>query len=338
MKNQYLISICIPSYNRPRELERLLNSIDSTETDKLQIIVCEDNSPKRSEISSVIEKFSLNNLYALKYFENEKNLGHGGNLRECIKRADGEFIIFMGDDDMFIPGKLDNYINFIKNNSESGYILRSSRQLLENGHFEDFKYYSTDKRFEPGIKAYTDMFLKSVFMSGFTIKRSLINNISESSLDETLLFQLYLLAEVCLNHPSAYCNTPFVQGIGDGVSYFGINEKEKGLYTPGKVVTNNLNFISGFLKITNFIDKKYKLNSTEIIKTEMSKYSYPLMSNERRLGRDKFLIHIKNLRNLGLDNTIYFNIYFLALLIFGDSFCKLIIRTTKRIIGRRINL
>lgn len=338
MKDQCLISICIPSYNRPRELDRLLNSIDSTQVDKIQIVICEDNSPKRLEIRSVIQNFSQNNLLSLNYFENEKNLGHGGNLRECIKNADGDFILFMGDDDMFIPGKLDIYIDFVENNLNSGYILRSSRQLLQKNHFEYFKYYSSDKKFTPGIKTYTELFLKSVFMSGFTIKRSLVDRITESSLDDTLLFQLYLLAEVCLNHPASYCNTPLVQGVGDGISFFGTNEKEKGLYIPGKLVTNNINFIKGFLKITNFVDQKYNINSTKIIKTEMSKYSYPLMNMERGLGRKQFLKHIKDLRSLGLDNTFHFNIYFLALLIFGDSICKKFILVTKKIIGRRINL
>lgn len=338
MKNQFLISICIPSYNRPVELNRLLNSIDATQRNKIQIVVCEDNSPRRLEIRSVVENFSRNNLYELKYCENNKNLGHGGNFRECINNADGEYIVFMGDDDMFIPGKIDIYIVFIESNLNSGYILRSSRQLLKNGNYEYFKYYSSDKKFVPGVTAYTDLFLKSVFMSGFTIKRSLVENIKESSLDDTLLFQLYLLAEVCLNYPSSYCNTPLVQGVGDGISFFGTNEKEKDLYTPGELVTNNINFIKGFLKITNFVDEKYHINSTEIIKAEMSKYSYPLMSKERGFGRKQFIKHCNDLRNIGINKTVHFNIYFFALLIFGDSVCKKFILIIKKIIGRRINL
>ena len=92
------------------------------------------------------------NAFNLKYSENVNNLGHGGNFRECIKNADGEYIVFMGDDDMFIPGKIDFYCNFIENNLDSGYILRSSRQLLQNGDYEYFKYYSSDKTFPPESK------------------------------------------------------------------------------------------------------------------------------------------------------------------------------------------
>ena len=338
MSSDFLISICIPSYNRPLELNRLLNSIENIKKELVQIVICEDNAPKRNEIRLVVEKFKNNSRYSLKYCENIKNLGHGGNFRECIKQADGEFIVFMGDDDMFIPGKIDDYCNFIKNNLQCGYILRSSRQLLNDGKYEYFRYYSSNRIFEPGLRSYTELYLKSVFMSGFTIKRSLVVDIKESSLDDTLLFQLYLLAEVCLNYPSAYYNTPIVQGVGDGVSFFGTNEKEKDLYTPGLMVTNNINFLKGFLKITNFIDNKYKINSTEIITTHMSKYSFPLMSMERTLGRKNFIKHCKNLKKMGLGTTIYFYLYFFGLLIFGENFCRNLILLIKNILGRRVRL
>jgi abequosyltransferase len=338
MNNNILISICIPSYNRPEELNRLLNSIDNKNKALVQIVICEDNAPKRTEIRSVVESFKDKTLYNVIYSENIENLGHGGNFRECIQKADGDFIVFMGDDDMFIPETLDEYCVFLNKNRHCGYILRSSRQLLNNGKHEYFRYFPEDKFFEPGIDAYTQLFLKSVFMSGFTIKRSLVKDINIDSLDDTLLFQLYLLAEVCLKHPSAYYNTPIVQGIGDGVSFFGTNEKEKDFYTPGKLVTNNLNFINGFLKITNFIDNKYKLKSTEIVKIEMSKYSFPLMSMERSFGKKHFKEHCRKLKKMGLGSTVHFNLYYFGLLIFGEKFCKHIILLIKKILKRRIKL
>ena len=338
MNNDFLISICIPSYNRPKELTRLLESIHNKNKQLVQIIICEDMAPKRQEVRLVVDNFKNSTSYNVKYSENIENLGHGGNFRECIKKADGEFIIFMGDDDMFIPETLDNYCLFLQENRHCGYILRSSRQLLKNGKYEYFRYFSEDKYFDPGVDAYIQLFLKSVFMSGFTIKRTLVKDINIDSLDDTLLFQLYLLAEVSLHYPTAYCNTPFVQGVGDGVSFFGTNEKEKELYTPGIMVTNNINFILGFFKITTFVDNKYKINTTEMIKTEMSKYSYSLMSMERNFGRKQFKEHIRKLRKMGLDKTIHFDLYYFGLLIFGDKFCRQIILLIKKVFKRRLKL
>lgn len=338
MKNNIFVSICIPSYNRPKELRRLLESIDTKHDNEVQIIICEDKAPKRLEVRNVVEVFMKQTIYDVKYVENPENLGHGKNLRECIKQADGEYVIYMGDDDMFISEAFDDFFAFLKEHRDCGYILRSSRQILGNGNYEYFKYYDGNKVFSPGVETYTQLFLKSVFMSGFTIKRDFVKDYSIDCLDDTLLFQLYLLAEVCLKYPAAYSNTPLVQGVGDGTSFFGTNEKEKEFYTPGVLVTNNMNFINGFFAITTHIDIKYNINSTEIIKTEMSKYSYSLMWMARRLGRKHFKEHCRELRKMGLDCTIYFNMYYFGLLIFGEKFCKNLILLIKRIHGRRITL
>lgn len=47
-KMKTTISICIPSYNRPQELARLLDSIDSNYSENVEVLICEDKSPKKS--------------------------------------------------------------------------------------------------------------------------------------------------------------------------------------------------------------------------------------------------------------------------------------------------
>ena len=103
MNNNFLISICIPSYNRPKELDRLLNSIDNANKSLIQIVICEDKAPKRKDVRVVVENFKTETSYSVKYVENVENLGHRANFRECIKKAEGEFIVFMGDDETFSP-------------------------------------------------------------------------------------------------------------------------------------------------------------------------------------------------------------------------------------------
>lgn len=337
MNSPKVISICIPSYNRPNELKRLLESIDCEEN-LVEIIICEDNAPLREVVRSVVLNFKTQSKFDIKYFENTENLGHGGNFKECISKASGTFIMFMGDDDMFIPNELEGFINFVNNNLHFGYFLRCSRQIIGPGKFEYFKYYSEKKVFQPGEKAFVELFLKSVFMSGFTIKRSLVSNIKSNIIDHTLLFQLYLLAHVTLNHSSIYYDIPFIQGVGDGTSFFGTNQIEKSHYEPGKLVTNNLRFIEGFLEVTKVVDHEFHLNTTTKIKRELSKYSYPLLSFTRNEGLPQFFNHSLRLVKKGLATSVYFYVYFFALLFLGSNVCNAVIRRIKSKLGRRPSL
>ena len=54
-----LFSICIPAYNRPEKLMELLKSID-TEYLRIEIIICEDNSPKQLSIRKIVKDFKKN--------------------------------------------------------------------------------------------------------------------------------------------------------------------------------------------------------------------------------------------------------------------------------------
>lgn len=340
MENKFFISICIPSYNRPSGLKRLLESIDSKQhINDVQIVICEDNAPKRLEVREVVNEYKKKSPYQVKYVENSVNFGHGKNWRQCSNQADGEFLIYMGDDDDFIPDALDPFIEWVKKNREYGYILRAYRSLLSNGKIEYYKYHSKDTYFEPGIKAYTEHFLKSMLMSGYTIKREYANQFSEDCLDSTLYFQMYLMAEVCLKYTSAYCNIPIAEYIGDGVSYFGTNVVEKELFTPGVNAAGSLTNFHNIFKITHYIDHKYGLNSTDIIRMEISKYSsYPTMCLYRQYGIKKYMSSCRELRKIGLDCSKYFNLYYFALLIFGEKFCNSTVRMIKKIIGRRLHL
>lgn len=55
-------SICIPSYNRPAEIRRLLDSIDTTHFDEVEIVICEDKAPKREEVRAQVQDLSQNQV------------------------------------------------------------------------------------------------------------------------------------------------------------------------------------------------------------------------------------------------------------------------------------
>ncbi|EGR3970392.1 glycosyltransferase [Vibrio cholerae] len=334
-KMKTTISICIPSYNRPQELARLLDSIDSNYSENVEVLICEDKSPKREQIKSVVINYKEKTKYKVVYHENETNLGYDNNIKNLVKRASNDFIIFMGDDDVFIAGALDKMISFLDDNNNLGYVLKSHQHKFKNGNVEKFRYFDGTKIFPKGQDTYVKLFRRSVFISGFTINRHYVENLIIDDFDGGLLYQLYLLAEVSINYDCAYFDEPLTMAFEEGIPYFGTSESEKGRYTPGTItVENSLNFLKGFFDITRYIDKKYSLSSTSLVKKDMSKYFYPSLAIQRDKGVKVFLSYVSRLNGMGFNCSIYYYIYVAALTILGKNICDRTVSELKNVLGK----
>ncbi len=332
-----LLSICIPSFNRPRSLSELLYSIDCDPM-KIEIVICEDCSNQREEIKSAVIDFSRQSSYDVKYFENISNLGYDCNIRKLVEVASGRFVIFMGDDDLFIPKSLNHFLDFIQENGNIKYILRSYIAIHSNGNIENFRYLKKSVVLPAGIKTVAWLFKRSVCISGFTISREDALIYATNKLDGTLLYQVYLMAQVCFLNESVYCDFPVAQAIQSfrkDEAMFGSSESERNRYTPGKrTIDNSINFSKAYFELTKYIDDQHKTNLTELVKIDLSKYSYPFLSIQRRNGISDFLKYAKRLeKELGFGCTSYFYLYKWGLVLFGEYFCDRLIRLIKRLNG-----
>ena len=339
-KKKYLMSICIMSYNRPEALDRLLNSIDAKKyQDALEIVICEDKSPRREEISKVAKVYSSTSKYDVVYVENEVNLGFGKNWRQCAHKAHGEYLLYMGDDDRFVPGALDLYMDWLSEHKDLGYVFRTYQTLQSDGSAIVNRYYSKDKFYEPGIEGYVDFFLKSNFMSGYTIKREYTFDYEDDALDYTLYYQMYLMGEVCLKYPSGYCTIPITEYVGDGISMFGASESEKEYFKPGVNPAADVRNVKKTFDVCEYIDKKYGLESTKLIKREFAKYnSYPTMLRCRKAGKKSLNECRAILKEMGLNDSRFFDLYYYGLLILGPNLCQKFIHTYKKVHGGRPEL
>lgn len=336
MTSSPFISICILSYNRPETLSRLLGTIDTKKCEDVEIIVCEDFSPRRNEIAKVVDGFSRSSAFKTRYLENERNLGFDRTLSKLLESASGDWVIFMGDDDEFVPGALDKMWCFLRSNPGLGYVMKSHYLLHENRAPEKFRYFKKTTFFPKGKETYVNLFRRSVFIAGFTIRRKFSNSFITDQFDGTMLMQLYLLAEVTLRHPAAYFDEPFTQQYAShahnlkDVMFDRDNQK---FISRRPTLDISLKFLKSFSEITSFIDQKYSIQSTSQIKRDMSKYFYPSLSVHRDAGRIVFLKYVKELNKLGFNVTAYYYIYVLLLLIFGRRLCDFGIYMIKRILG-----
>ena len=107
-------SIIIPVYNRPEELDELLQSIHVQDKKrKTEIIVVEDGSEKSS--SSIVAKYD--DLLNIKYCFKKKS-GPGDSRNYGMQRASGDYFILL-DSDCILP---DNYLSIVNSALEENYV------------------------------------------------------------------------------------------------------------------------------------------------------------------------------------------------------------------------
>lgn len=108
------ISFIIPVYNRPDEVEELLQSFVNLETDELfEIVIVEDGSTKTSK--HIIDLFS--NQLDIAYFFKE-NSGPGDSRNYGMKRAKGNYFIIL-DSDCILPT---HYLETVLTNLNQDYV------------------------------------------------------------------------------------------------------------------------------------------------------------------------------------------------------------------------
>ena len=318
------LSICIPSYNRPFELQQLLKSVDC-KPETLEIVICEDLAPLRNQVREVVNDFKAKSCYKVTYIENEENLGYDGNLRKLIESATGEFVLFMGDDDRFYAGALDKYILFLNKYKDVGYVLRSYYSEHPDGTLEIFKYFNKETLIEPTLQNSAFLFKRTVSIAGVTFNRNEALKLSTNKFDGSLLYQLYLVLEISFKCASVYCDIPIAilaQTFRQDKTYFGASKNES-KFQPGKVTSSNsIAFTKGFFEISKSFDLEHQTNITKLIRKDLSKYSYPFLSIQRKNGFLHFLKYsIVLAKETGINNSFYYYIYSFSLLIFGEKIC-----------------
>lgn len=338
---QKLITICIPTYNRPVELKRMLESIDTSKYEDVDILISENCSPKQMETREVVEEFRKTSKYDIHYYENEENIGYDRNICAIMQRSNGKFSMLFSDDDVFMPGAMDEFVEFVRNHQECGYILRSYRFLSGKGHVQDCRYYSSDKEFPAGVDSYIELFDKGVFLSGFTIRTDYAKEYDINDFNGSLLYQIYLAAEVIRRYPSAYSRILISKQIPNEKHFFGDSKVEKNLYKTGlNGVQDRLNFATWYMKIIDYIDNKYKDGSAKRLKHYMSKYSFSIVGCGRREYWDfkTYNEYCKELKRIGYASSVYFYIYYIGILLLGSEGCWAIVRFLKKVIGHRPKL
>lgn len=138
-KNDELISVIIPTYNRSTTLERAINSVVNQTYKNIEIIIVDDNANNincRKETEKIVKKYS--NRYNLKLIENSCNLGGGLTRNEGIKASAGNLVAFLDDDDEFLPNKLElQYKTFVENQKNNVCMVYCYANMIKTNGTKD---------------------------------------------------------------------------------------------------------------------------------------------------------------------------------------------------------
>lgn len=116
-----LVSVILPTYNRPKYLVSAAQAVDEQTYDNVELVVIDDNSS--TPASEVLEDVRLDNLARLTVIRHETNRGANAARNNGIRTADGEFIAFLDDDDRWEPEKLEHQVRgFEETGSNTGLV------------------------------------------------------------------------------------------------------------------------------------------------------------------------------------------------------------------------
>lgn len=331
-----VISICIPSYNRPVELGELLQSIALEPRGAWEIVVSEDHAPRRDEVRTVVDEFcAAHPDIPVAYFANERNLGFDGNLRVLVERASGDYCLYMGDDDVLCHGALAK-VQAAVAYANVGVVLRAWQSVDKTtGHsIELHRYYPDDRLFEQGPSTIVSFFRKCVFLSGIVVHRETALRFATDRFDGTLLYQLWLVGRILAERNGFYIADILSLRRSGGEHFFGSADAEKDRFEPKRTTPrHSLNFVVGLLAIADVLENEVGVDA-RAIRREWAAYSFPLLSmHANHLSRREFRAYADELARLGFGESRLFWGYYWLLSILGTSLSERAIRLTKRLLG-----
>jgi glycosyltransferase involved in cell wall biosynthesis len=128
-----LISILIPTYNRPKSLVRLIERINMSKHDDIEIVIVDDNSEEKNWLD-LKEIADLH--YNVKLFRNQNNIGLTQNWNKTIEYSNGTWLSFICDDDIYKEDAISRIRNLIKDITKPCLILQSFEIATTTEWFE----------------------------------------------------------------------------------------------------------------------------------------------------------------------------------------------------------
>lgn len=120
IKEYPLVSVILPTYDRPVTLEQAIDSVLEQDYPLLEVIVVDDNNPGTAGRLET-ERLMHENYQTIKqviYIKHAENKNGAVARNTGLIQAKGKYICFLDDDDYFLPDKIKRQVDFLNNHLE----------------------------------------------------------------------------------------------------------------------------------------------------------------------------------------------------------------------------
>src|SRR5579883_1003872 len=143
---QPLVSVIIPTYNRPNYLKEAIASAVQQTYENIEIIVSDDCSPESPQ--RIVESFGDPRI---RFQRNPRNLGISLNIIGAFQQARGKYIASLNDDDIWNEDFLDKLVGYLETYPDlvlafsDHHIMDSNGQINYEATHENTQRWQRDK-------------------------------------------------------------------------------------------------------------------------------------------------------------------------------------------------
>ena len=295
-KKDILVSVVIPTYNRPVYLKRCIDSVVDQTHRNLEIIVVDDNDPEtdaRRKTEQVMRTYA--GIDYIIYLRHDHNKNGSAARNTGWRNAHGKYITFIDDDDVMEPTRIEKLTECLEHLDASwGACYSGYRLLKEHGDPQ----ISSEKRFGD---CYVAALMKTLYIRGGSnlfLRKSVVDEVN--GYDETFIRNqdLEFLVRVLEKYKLAYVDEVLLT----------INQEgERPNYSYEKLEGISLHYLSKFKKRIDALnpedrERVYSVIALERCRGAISKKKYwkglkILKDNHVKLKYQvkycKYLIHRK---------------------------------------------
>jgi glycosyltransferase involved in cell wall biosynthesis len=129
-----LLSITVPTYNRAPRLRQCLAMLAERVGElrqprpRVEVLVVDNASTDDTPLAAAAGGAAFDEF---RFVRNDSNLGIDGNIHRCSQLARGEWVHFMSDDDLLLPGALQRVVDAIRVHPRADFLFHNVLSFVD---------------------------------------------------------------------------------------------------------------------------------------------------------------------------------------------------------------